>query len=144
MYSIYTNIPPSLYIYLPPMYKYMIIWSMIIWYANIEDTSVETCWESVHQPSTHLCQSMWWAADLFPQQQTVGDMNLWCVGDVTTACEPCVFISVQCLDSGRIQTVMLSDWCWFVHIVHVVIMVMIYMIKTFWASITILFLLNII
>ena len=35
MYSIYTNSPPSLYIYLPPMYTYMIIWSMIIWYANI-------------------------------------------------------------------------------------------------------------
>ena len=31
------------------------------------------------------------------------------VGDVTTACEQCVFISVQCLDSVRIQTVMLSD-----------------------------------
>ena len=35
MYSIYTNSPSSLYIYLPPMYTYTIILSMIIRYANI-------------------------------------------------------------------------------------------------------------
>ena len=32
-----------------------------------------------------------------------------CVGDVTTACEQCIFISVQCLDSVRIQILVLSD-----------------------------------
>ena len=64
MYSIYTNSPPSLYIYLPPMYTYMIIMiydNMICKYCSVHGTSpqlaqADCCHTYTHKQSlrTHV------------------------------------------------------------------------------------------
>ena len=64
MYSIYTNRPPSFYIYLPPMYTYMIIMiydNMIFKYCGVHGTSpqlaqADCCHTYTHKQSlrTHV------------------------------------------------------------------------------------------
>ena len=63
MYSIYTNSPPSLYIYLPPMYTYMIMIynNMICKYCSVHGTSpqlaqADCCHTYTHKQSlrTHV------------------------------------------------------------------------------------------